>query len=94
MNGQVNRAAADNQPDEEHQRHQQRFGASFFQRADVGGQAEGGHRHRQQYGIQRDQHFDNRFRQQVEGVKHRHQNKQDRKPWNGDFTFFPAVGRG
>lgn len=30
MNGQVNRAAADNQPDEEHQRHQQRFGASFF----------------------------------------------------------------
>lgn len=30
MNGQINRAAADNQPDEEHQRHQQRFGAGFF----------------------------------------------------------------
>ena len=32
----VNDPAADNQPDEQHQRHQQRFRPGFFQRADVG----------------------------------------------------------
>jgi hypothetical protein len=30
VNHQVDGAAADNQPDEQHQRHQQRFGAGFF----------------------------------------------------------------
>jgi hypothetical protein len=30
VDGEVNRAAADNQPDEEHQRHQQRFRTGFF----------------------------------------------------------------
>lgn len=46
--------------------------APAFQRADVGGDPEGGHCHRQQDGIQRHQHIHHGFRQQMEGVKHRH----------------------
>ncbi|MNV21166.1 hypothetical protein D3C71_1120940 [compost metagenome] len=47
MNREVNRAPANNQPGEEHQRHQQRFCAGFFQCTHVSGHAQCRHRHRQ-----------------------------------------------
>lgn len=67
--------------------------APAFQRADVRGDAQRRHCHRQQDRIQRDQHIHHRFWQQVERVEDSDHDEQDRKPRNGDFAFLAAACR-